>query len=375
MGTMTEAMPATIRDDLVALLPPLLRSLEALGFIARHLHPPEFGEMMTAAGTPEAGLREVLPRLQSWTPEWSHLRAPLETASEAVIAAFDGLRNAPELPPDRGGGIGAVFRALRQFPKAQEALYPLAVRLPPLSRFFLDPASPEPELVARQARLAQPPRDGETGVIHGGGEPGARGAFSMYVPEDYDPGRPLPLVMALHGGSGNGRAFLWSWLREARSHGAIVVAPTATGQTWALMGDDVDTPNFARILADVRQRWNIDPKRLLLTGMSDGGTFSYVSGLEAGSPFTHLAPAAAAFHPMLAQMADADRIRDLPITLTHGARDWMFPVELARRAHEALSAAGARVTYREIEDLSHCYPREINADLLRWMHETHVPQG
>ena len=41
------------------------------------------------------------------------------------------------------------------------------------------------------------------------------------------------------------------------------------------------------------------PRRMLLTGMSDGGTFTYVSGLEASSPFTHLAPVAAAFHPML----------------------------------------------------------------------------
>ena len=33
-----------------------------------------------------------------------------------------------------------------------------------------------------------------------------------------------------------------------RSRGAIVVAPTATGSTWALMGDDTDTPNLVRIL-------------------------------------------------------------------------------------------------------------------------------
>jgi len=51
------------------------------------------------------------------------------------------------------------------------------------------------------------------------------------VPEYYTPDRAWPLVMALHGGSGNGRGFLWSWLRDARSHGAILVAPTATGGT------------------------------------------------------------------------------------------------------------------------------------------------
>jgi phospholipase/carboxylesterase len=173
--------------------------------------------------------------------------------------------------------------------------------------------------------------------------------------------------MALHGGSGNGRGFLWSWLRDARSRGAILVAPTAIGSTWALMGDDDDTPNLARILDRVRSRWNVDPDRLLLTGMSDGGTFCYVAGLERGSPFTHLAPVAAAFHPLMAETADAERLRGLPVHLVHGRLDWMFPVQMARQTRAALSAAGAEVTYREIDDLSHCYPREINAAILDWL--------
>ena len=95
-----------------------------------------------------------------------------------------------------------------------------------------------------------------------------------------------------------------------------------------------------------------------------------MSGLDAASPFTHLAPAAAAFHPLLLQMADAHRLRGLPVHITHGALDWMFPVELARQAHQALARAGANVTYREIDDLSHTYPREINATLLDWMSAT-----
>ena len=170
-----------------------------------------------------------------------------------------------------------------------------------------------------------------------------------------------------HGGSGNGRGFLWSWLRDARSRGAILVAPTATGQTWALMGDDTDTPNLNRILDQVSARWNVDATRMLLTGMSDGGTFSYVTGLEGASRFTHLAPVAATFHPLMAEMADADRLRGLPIFITHGKLDWMFPVQTARQTQGLLSAAGASVTYREIDDLSHTYPREINAEIFRWL--------
>ncbi len=276
-----------------------------------------------------------------------------ETASDAALAAFEGLRAVQ----NGHGDLIAVFRALRHAPRAQEALYPLAARLPPVSQFFLDPALRDD--AGLLARLAQPANE-NTGILHDHNEPGSRGGFSLYVPEYYTPDRAWPLVMALHGGSGNGRGFLWSWLRDARSHGAILVAPTATGNTWALMGDDTDTPNLVRILASVQARWNIDPTKLLLTGMSDGGTFCYVSGLESASPFTHLAPVSATFHPLMAEMADAERLRGLPVHLVHGKLDWMFPVQVARQTRELLSAAGADVTYRELDDLSHTYPREMN---------------
>jgi phospholipase/carboxylesterase len=353
-------MSEAVVDDIVAVLPPLLQSLEALAFVARHLNPPEFGAVMEAAGTPDESLQAVRARLSDWPQQFAGLRSSLEAASDAALAAFAGLRAVQ----NGDGDLIAVFRALRHVPRAKEALYPLAATLPPVSSFFVDPDLREDAKVLK--RLTQPPHE-NTGIVHDHNEPGSRGGFSVYVPEYYTPDRTWPLVMALHGGSGNGRAFLWSWLADARSFGAVLVSPTATGNTWALMGDDADTPNLARILEFVRGRYNIDPTKLLLTGMSDGGTFCYVAGLEHGSPFTHLAPIAATFHPLMAEMADAERLQRLPVFLVHGRLDWMFPVQVARQTRDALSAAGADVSYHELDDLSHCYPSEMNARILRWL--------
>jgi phospholipase/carboxylesterase len=353
-------MSEAVVDDIVAVLPPLLQSLEALAFIARHLNPPQFDRVMEAAGTPDQALQAVRSRLADWPGEFAGIRTSLEAASAAALAAFDGLRTVQH----GNGDLVGVFRALRYAPRAQEALYPLAAKLPPVSSFFVDPSLRED--AALLARLAQPAAE-NTGIVHDHNEPGSRGGFSLYVPEYYTPDRDWPLVMALHGGSGNGRGFLWSWLRDARSFGAIVVAPTAIGNTWSLMGEDTDTSNLARILDLVRGRWNIDSTKLLLTGMSDGGTFCYVTGLQSASPFTHLAPVSATFHPLMAEMADAERLRGLPVHLVHGRLDWMFPVQMARQTRDLLSAAGADVTYREIDDLSHCYPREINAAIIDWL--------
>jgi len=353
-------MSEAVVDDIVAVLPPLLQSLEALGFVARYLNPPDFGRVMEEAGEPDEALRAARPRLAEWPAEFSEIKNALEAASGAALAAFDGLRAVQ----NGNGDLVSVFKALRYAPRAQEALYALVAKLPPVSQFFVEPSLRED--AALLARLAEPANE-NTGIFHDHNEPGSRGGFSLYVPEYYTRDRAWPLVMALHGGSGNGRGFLWSWLRDARSHGAILVAPTAVGNTWALMGDDIDTPNLFRILDSVRSRWNVDGQKMLLTGMSDGGTFCYVSGLESASPFTHLAPVSATFHPLMAEMADADRLRGLPIHLVHGRLDWMFPVQVARQTHRLLSAAGADVTYREIDDLSHTYPREMNAPILAWL--------
>jgi phospholipase/carboxylesterase len=354
-------MAADELEDLKVLLPPLLRSMEALELIGRFLNPPDFENVVAAVGTPDAGLREVLPRLEGWPESLERMREPLGAAGKAVLTAFDGLRTAPA----QAEGMFAAYRALGQLPRAQEALYALAGGLPPINRYFLEPGvRDDPEAQARTLRVE--PSEA-TGLFHADDKPGSRGGFSMYVPEYYDESRSWPLVLALHGGSGNGRNFLWSWLRAARSLGAIVIAPTAVGETWALNGKDVDTPNLAGMIETVRRAWNIDADHVLMTGMSDGGTFSYLAGLTTDLPVTHLAPVSAAFHPLMAQVADADRLKGLPIYLVHGALDWMFPVRTARMASEVLSTAGAKVTYREIENLSHTYPREESAAMLTWL--------
>ena len=137
-------MSEAVVDDIVAVLPPLLQSLEALGFIARHLHPPTFGQVMQSAGQPDQALQAVRARMAHWPEEFSDVRAPLAAASDAALAAFDGLRAV-----ERGqGDLVSVFRALRHSPRAQEALYPLIAKLPPVSEFFTEPSLSVDECLA-----------------------------------------------------------------------------------------------------------------------------------------------------------------------------------------------------------------------------------
>jgi len=67
-------MSEAVVDDIVAVLPPLLQSLESLSFIARHLNPPDFGRVMHAAGTPDETLRSVRAQFAEWPTEFAEVR-------------------------------------------------------------------------------------------------------------------------------------------------------------------------------------------------------------------------------------------------------------------------------------------------------------
>jgi phospholipase/carboxylesterase len=351
-------------DAVTALVPGLLRSLDALRFAGRHLRPPELPELAAHLEALHAPLAADLAEFQAmeWPESLAAFRGAVAGSAERALDGLAGFAKAPE----QTNPVMAAYRALGQHWRALERLYPVAGMLPPVGRFFLNEAGRgDPGLGARLA--AADHQRADAGVMHASNETDQRGGFSLYVPEYQSADTPLPLVVALHGGSGHGRGFLWSWLADARARGCIVLAPTSREGTWSLMGPDIDTPNLEAMVDYVAERWPIDRSRVLLTGMSDGGTFSWVAGLVEASPFTHLAPIAGTFHPMLLEAAGVGRLNGLPVYLVHGALDWMFPVDVARMARDAATAAGAAVSYREIADLSHTYPHEENARILDWL--------
>ena len=358
-------MPETdeLLDATTALIPPLLTAVDALRAAGRHMHPPMLPELVEAIRPQHGGLVEGFELFKTVTwPE--HLETFVDCVTRSVgyaLRAFAQFEQALEAPQP----AFVAYRAMGLTTKAIEALYPVAAMLPPVSRFYLEPQSrDDAELLERLAAVTAD-KD-HVGLMHANNSSDERGGFSVYVPEYYA-GEAVPLVFALHGGSGHGRQFIWSWLRAARSLNCIVIDPTSLDNTWSLMDPGADAQRLHGLVDYAKAHWNIDNERILLSGMSDGGTFSYVAGLQDQVPFTHLAPCSASFHPMLIEAASPQRLQGLPIYLIHGALDWMFPVDVARTAQQALQAAGAAVVYAEVEDLSHTYPEEYSAKVLDWL--------
>ena len=357
-----EAVTERLLDAITAVVPPLLTALEALNYVGRHLHPPNLARLASEVKGIEQPMLDGLEQFRAadWPDHMVRFKEQIEDAADNVCKAYEGLREAATDP----NGVRRGFRAMRHNTRAQEALYPITM-LPPVSRFFIEADLRDDAALNEKLANADASRE-EVGIMHADNAKGSRGGFSMYVPEYYNASQSWPLIMALHGGSGHGADFLWTWLKDARSRGVIVVSATARGDTWSLMGPDVDSANLDAIVEHVAANWNVNRDKMLLTGMSDGGTFAYVSGLRGESPFTHLAPSSASFHPLLLESLSRERLDGLPIYLIHGALDWMFPVDIARTANAALTAAGADVVYREIDDLSHTYPRDENPRIMDW---------
>jgi predicted esterase len=196
-------------------------------------------------------------------------------------------------------------------------------------------------------------------------------SWSLYVPESYSSSSSYPLVLAMHGGGGRGDDYLLSWLTTARTHGAFVIAPNSMDRTWGLMSDAEarqDAISVLLMMFQVCQNYSaIDTKRILCTGMSDGGTFSYILNQVLPRPVFQGMACAAAF-PVPATMAAEDlqlHYDGFPTHHVHGTTDWMFSILQVREADSMATAAlGSSWTMTELKDWTHASPSAVNQSVI-----------
>lgn len=352
------------------LIETLLDGLSTLGFFRKIFRSSLLSQLGQMSVEKKAQLDECLEMVTKQKPSKRSSRSinvlavksTLETVAALLGEALQAIANAgTEIDPAQG--ITMALHGFKCAAQSTEILYSLVADVPEVNRFFISPGFKDNADVLRRVQETSYGKE-NTGLISMQGN--ERGGYSVYVPEYYSDDRAWPLVVALHQPNGHGSDFIWHWLKDARTLGAILVAPTSIGDTWSLAGRDVDSGNINHILNEVKERWNLNPSKWLLTGTSDGGTFCYLLGLRLSSPFSHLAPCAANFHTSLVELAPSSRLNSLPIYLVHGCEDWVFPLSLSRSAKAALSVSGAKVVYHEIPNLGHAHPDEENIRIMDW---------
>jgi phospholipase/carboxylesterase len=220
-----------------------------------------------------------------------------------------------------------------------------------------------------QGRFNARPQDQQTQPAPTGLHPlglGAERDGVRYVPPNHNRARPAPLVLMLHGATGNGRRTVDSLTQLADEFGLILLAPDSRLRTWDVLtgGYGPDIAFIDQALTDTFARYAVDDARIAAEGFSDGASYALSIGIANGDLFTHIL----AFSPGF--IAPPGQEGSPRIFVSHGRQDQVLPVNHCSRLFvPQLRRAGYDVTYEEF-DGPHRTPPEIARMGVEWFCET-----
>jgi len=185
-----------------------------------------------------------------------------------------------------------------------------------------------------------------------------------FLPPRLDAGKPVPLIVALHGYGSDAADIASLWRPLAAEVGAILIAPQAVtpagrGFNWGVI--EQAQYLILNAIEDARSKHNIDPKRIVLTGFSQGGGMSFTVGLRHPEMFAGVIPMAAFYDHGLTPIP-AKATSDLPrFFIMNGALD--EEADNNRDAARRLEAIGAPVELRIYEGVGHALPRNRQEEI------------
>lgn len=189
--------------------------------------------------------------------------------------------------------------------------------------------------------------------------------YGLSVPQSYQPSQPYGLVICLHGAGFTGDAYLERW-QPRLGEDYILACPTyLSGTWWTRQAEEL----VLATIRSVQARYHVDPDRIFLTGMSNGGIGAYLIGAHHAPLFAGLAPMASGLDEVL--LPFLENLRHTPVYMIHGRNDQVMPVELSRAIAKEMARLGYDFVYRE-HDLvhpmagGHFFPREELPALVAW---------
>jgi len=166
---------------------------------------------------------------------------------------------------------------------------------------------------------------------------------------------PVPLVIALHGGGGNARTMTPRWLDTARREGFAVAFPNGLGRnanmgTWnaggccgfAMTSDSDDVAFIEAMIDDITRDHRVDPSRVYVTGLSNGGMLTYRLGAALTSRIAAIAVVSGAMFG-----GETPPTTPIPVLIMHGEQDDIVPFK-GGTSPMALVARSQSRPFREV---------------------------
>jgi polyhydroxybutyrate depolymerase len=160
--------------------------------------------------------------------------------------------------------------------------------------------------------------------------------YQIHIPRGLALSRPVPVVLAFHGGGGNPRSMirLSGLNQKAAEAGFVVVYPFGSARFGEsrltfnagnvggyAMQQQIDDVTFTRdLLDDLAGVMNVDPRRVYATGMSNGAMMAYRLASELSDRIAAIAPVGG---PMGTETCSPRR--PVPVIHFHGTADELAP--------------------------------------------------
>ena len=197
--------------------------------------------------------------------------------------------------------------------------------------------------------------------------PGA--VYTLQVPSDYDPSRPWPLLIGLHGGGpggkagdevvGSGPSAMNFYRRLGPQYGFIVACPTAQQAPWPTK---VNEAYLRDLITELKLLYHIDVDRIHLTGHSMGGFGTWGLGPRLAEELASVSPMAGG-GGTLGPLLDTQT----PIFIFHGADDRVVGPSSDRQKAKSLLGSGHDFIYTELPNSGHGFPDSVQKELFEFI--------
>jgi len=174
--------------------------------------------------------------------------------------------------------------------------------------------------------------------------------YLLSLPSGYDESKKYPLVIFLHGSGERGNN-----LNKVKKHG--IPYEIVQGKTFPFImvapqcpGDDEEWNIYAlnTLYQEIISQYNIDLKRVYLTGLSMGGYGTWKFAKTFPQYFAAIAPVCGGGNPDSICV-----LKDVPVWAFHGAKDNTVPIAEADTLVKSLKGCGGNVKFTIYPDLGH----------------------
>jgi predicted esterase len=214
--------------------------------------------------------------------------------------------------------------------------------------------------------------------------------YAVTIPDGYDPSKPYQVRIQLHGG------VMMRHSNEPPANAGGIGALAGAEQIYivpfawdaAAWWTDDQVLNLRAILDRAKRDYNIDENRVVLSGVSDGGTGTYYTAMRDTTPYAAFLPLNGFMMVLGAPDLVVDgplypnNMKNKPFFIVNGLRDPLYPVKTVQPYVEHYKDGGVTLEYHpqdaghntswwpQVEDIYEQFvrqhPRSAYPDTLTW---------